>query len=149
MAAAEGAAAGNKRPESVLVVVHTVGGLVLLMERADRQGFWQSVTGSLEHDEDPDAAAARELVEETGLCAAPDATGVERVYEIYEHWRHRYPEGVTHNREYEYRLKLTSPVDVQLQPREHVRYEWVPISEAAERVFSWTNREALEVLLEG
>ena len=36
-----------KIPESVLVVIHTPALEVLLIERADKPGYWQSVTGSL------------------------------------------------------------------------------------------------------
>ena len=37
----------TKLPVSVLVVVHTEALDVLLLERAARPGYWQSVTGSL------------------------------------------------------------------------------------------------------
>ena len=45
-----------KLPLSVLVVVHTASLQVLLLERASRAGFWQSVTGSLDRVDEPLAA---------------------------------------------------------------------------------------------
>lgn len=69
-------AAGFKLPVSVLVVVHTAELDVLLLERASRPGFWQSVTGSLDFPEEPlEAAAAREVKEETGIDAAQGRLG--------------------------------------------------------------------------
>ena len=50
-----------KRPESVLVVIHTADLQILLLERADAPGFWQSVTGSLEEGENLPEAAWREV----------------------------------------------------------------------------------------
>jgi len=46
-----------KQPVSVLVLVHTIDLQVLLLERADRPGFWQSVTGSLDRDAGRNGAA--------------------------------------------------------------------------------------------
>lgn len=136
-----------KTPVSALVLIHTAELQVLLLERADRPGFWQSVTGSLEAGETPRDAAVREVMEETGL----DAAGIEdwqasNVYEIYPHWRHRYAPGVTHNTEHIFGLTLSRPLPVTLAPEEHIRYEWVDWREAAIRVFSWTNVEALRQL---
>ena len=37
-----------KLPLSVLVIVHTASRDVLLLERALRPGYWQSVTGSVD-----------------------------------------------------------------------------------------------------
>ncbi len=136
-----------KTPISALVLIHTADLQVLLLERADRPGFWQSVTGSLEEGETPRDAAIREVAEETGL----DASLIEdwqtsNIYEIYPHWRHRYAPGVTQNVEHVFGLTLPSPVPVVLAPEEHTRYEWVDWREAATRVFSWTNVEALRQL---
>ena len=61
-----------KRPESVLVLVYTTTGYVLVLRRIKPENFWQSVTGSLEWGEQAFDAAVRELKEETGL----DATGL-------------------------------------------------------------------------
>ena len=117
------------------------------MERADKTGFWQSVTGSVEGDETPLQAAIREVQEETGLDATQynlQDWQTSNVYEIYPHWRHRYAPGVVENREHLFGLELPSALPIKLEPNEHVRYEWVDWHEAAKRVFSWTNVDALK-----
>jgi len=123
---------------------------VLLIERADKPGFWQSVTGSIEsEDADLLATAARELMEETGIDAHQyqlQDWQFSQTYEIYPHWRHRYAAGVTQNVEHVFGLELPGRVPVKLAPREHIAYEWVDWREAAQRVFSWTNVEALRKL---
>jgi dATP pyrophosphohydrolase len=122
---------------------------VLVIERADKVGFWQSVTGSIEGDETPYQAAIREVAEETGLNAFDydfQDWEVANTYEIYPHWRHRYADGVTENVEYLFGLTLPAPLDIILAPNEHVRFEWVDWREAAQRVFSWTNVDALKRL---
>ncbi len=138
-----------KTPISALVLIHTSDLQVLIMERADKPGYWQSVTGSIEGDESPTQAAIREVFEETGLDAlAYDFQDwqVSNVYEIYPHWRHRYAPGVTENREHLFGLLLPDTLPVTLAPDEHTRYEWVDWREAAQRVFSWTNVDALKRL---
>jgi dATP pyrophosphohydrolase len=145
---------GYKTPISVLVLIHTPSLQVLLLERADKPGFWQSVTGSLEMLpegtlEELEDAAVREVREETGLDARDyklENWEFSNVYEIYPHWRHRYAPGVTHNTEHVFGLELPATLDVQLCPDEHVNHEWVDWREAAKRVFSWTNVEALRKL---
>jgi dATP pyrophosphohydrolase len=138
-----------KNPVSALVLIHTVDLQVLIMERADKTGFWQSVTGSLELGETPQQAAIREVFEETGL----DATQYDlqdwqatNTYEIYPHWRYRYAPGITTNIEHLFALELPKKMAITLAPDEHVQYEWVDWREAAKRVFSWTNVDALKRL---
>lgn len=135
-----------KQPISVLVVIHTVALDVLLLERADHPGYWQSVTGSRDDDETLRETAIREVGEETGL----DATRFElsdwhqqNVYEIYPQWLHRYPPGTTHNTEHVFGLLLPQQVPVQLSPREHLGFQWLPWNEAAYKVFSPSNRAAI------
>ena len=141
-----------KQPVSVLVLVHTQNLRVLLLERADFPEHWQSVTGSCEPGEALADTAARELAEETGLDAAAYGGVVDwRVsndFEIFPQWRHRYPPGTTHNKEHVFALAVPAPIDVQLNPREHLRYAWLPWPEAAKRCFSWTNKAAIEALPE-
>ena len=138
-----------KQPRSVLVVIYTPDGQVLLLERADRPGFWQSVTGSCEGDEMLIDTARREVKEETGLCAMPPALSDWRQtnhFEIYEHWRHRYAPGVTHNEEHVFGLLVPETVPVQLAPAEHLAWQWLPWDQAVHQVFSPSNAEALQQL---
>ena len=138
-----------KIPQSVLVVIYTPALDVLLIERADAPGFWQSVTGSKDHAVESFAdTAAREVMEETGIHVhAPGHTltdwALENVYEIYPQWRHRYAPGVTHNTEHVFGLCVPSGTAVQLSPREHVAYAWLPWRDAADRCFSPSNAEAV------
>lgn len=136
-----------KIPESVLVVIHTPDLQVLLIERADRPGYWQSVTGSLDASDEPLAVtAAREVAEETGINAAEhqlDDWQHTIDYEIYPQWRHRYAAGVTRNTEHWFGLRVAQPVPVTLAPREHLQYQWLSWREAAALCFSSSNAEAV------
>jgi dATP pyrophosphohydrolase len=141
---------GEKIPVSVLVVIHTPDLRVLLLERADHPGFWQSVTGSVDREDEPLAETCRrEVLEETGIDAADHLLTdwlLENRYEIYPHWRHRYPDGVTHNTEHVFGLLVPGPMPVTLAPREHLAFAWLPWEEAAGRCFSWSNAEAIRSL---
>ena len=139
-------AAAFKLPESVLVVVHTPELDVLLLERADHPGFWQSVTGSRHPGETLHDTAIREVGEETGIDAREHPLApwnLQNVYEIYAIWRHRYAPGVSFNTEHVFGLRLPRPLAVTIAPREHLASAWVPWREAAARVFSWSNRRAI------
>jgi dihydroneopterin triphosphate diphosphatase len=141
-----------KIPESVLVVIHTADLQVLLIERADKPGFWQSVTGSKDALDEPSAeTATREVMEETGIEVGSITVPTSNlrdwqqpnVYEIFETWRYRYGPGVTHNTEHVFSLCVPRDVVVTLAPREHLRFEWLPWQAAAERCFSPSNAQAI------
>ena len=117
-----------KIPVSSLIVIYTKKNDILLLSRADKKNYWQSVTGSLEPEESPYEAARREVFEETGIN--PNQYDIQdwnlnHEYEIFTHWRHRYPPNISKN-------------------TEHI----FGIEEAKSKVFSWTNRKALEKLCE-
>ncbi|CAJ0796918.1 Dihydroneopterin triphosphate diphosphatase [Ralstonia condita] len=137
----------HKIPVSVLVVIHTPDLHVLVMERADHPGFWQSVTGSCDALDEPLAETARrEVFEETGIDAGGHRLidwGHHIEYEIYPHWRHRYAPGVTRNTEHWFGLLVSGKVPVRLSPREHLQAEWLPYEDAAARCFSRSNAEAI------
>jgi dATP pyrophosphohydrolase len=139
-----------KIPISTLVLVHTPDLRVLLLERADYPGYWQSVTGSQEAGESLLQTATRELAEETGIDAAAYGGVVDwrlsNQYEIFARWRHRYPPGTTHNTEHVFSLQVPEPIEVRLAPEEHLAHLWLPWAEAAPKCFSWSNRDAISEL---
>jgi dATP pyrophosphohydrolase len=139
-----------KIPESVLVVIHTPDRHVLLMERTDHPGFWQSVTGSRDSlHEDLRLTAQREVMEETGITASITAFvdwSVANIYDIYPAWRGRYAPGVTQNTEHVFSLCVPSGTPVTLSAREHTAYQWLPYLEAADQCYSPSNAEAILML---
>lgn len=140
-----------KTPVSVLVVIYTPDLQVLLLERADHPGYWQSVTGSCDPGENLRQTAIREVAEETGLDAESFTFSdwqMHKVFEIYAEWRYRYAPGVTHNTEHVFGLEVPQPLSIRLAPREHLDFVWLPWQEAAKKVFSWTNVAAIEALPE-
>jgi dihydroneopterin triphosphate diphosphatase len=138
-----------KRPESILAVVHTRAGNVLLLKRADLPEFWQSITGALRWDEtDPRQTALREIEEETGICARPEALrdlGVIRCFPILPQFRGRYDPEVSHNIEHAFAFELPGEVDIRLST-EHTDYGWFPAEEAMNKAASWTDRESIQAL---
>ena len=140
-----------KRPESVLVVVYTRSGKVLLLQRADNPAFWQSVTGSMNWEETaPSMAASRELREETGLEAADRLQDLELVYRypILPQWRLRYAPEVQENTEHVFSFEPVAETMVTLNPAEHSQCAWFSFNEAAQKVASWTNRAVILKLAE-
>jgi dATP pyrophosphohydrolase len=139
-----------KLPESVLVVIYTPALDVLLLERADHPGFWQSVTGSRAAATEPlTATCVREVQEETGWIASPadfEDWNLEHRYAIYAEWRHRYEAGVTHNNEHVFGLCLPGSFVPTLAASEHINYRWLGWRAAADACFSWTNAEAIRRL---
>ena len=139
-----------KQPVSVLVVLHDGNGNLLLIERADRAGFWQSVTGSIEAGETLSQTALREVQEETGITLSDGQLHdwqQSRQYEIYPHWRHRYPPGITRNTEHVFSARIAPDTSIKLS-KEHTAFCWLERTDAAEKVFSPSNRQAILELAE-
>lgn len=125
------------------MLIHNLDGEVLMLERAEPGGFWQSVTGSLEAGETPDQAARREILEETGWDLVPLACFWSHRFPIRPPWSARYAPGVEENREYVFRLVLRGRARPRLNPAEHVNCAWIPAAEAVDRAFSWTNQAVI------
>ena len=134
----------KKIPKSILLLVYTKNKEVLLLKKKGNDDMWQSITGSLHENEKPYDAAVRELHEETGI-KSEKIIDCEKshVFEIYEMWRHKYDDGVTHNTEYIFKLELDEKIDITIDKDEHESYEWLTRVKAAEKVFSHTNRQAI------
>ena len=139
-----------KIPESILVVIHTPQCDVLLIERTDHPGFWQSVTGSKDSlHEELRRTAQREVAEETGICASLSRFknwSVSNVYDIYPAWQHRYAPGITRNTEHVFSLCVPFGMHIILSPTEHTAFQWLPYRAAADACFSPSNAEAILML---
>ena len=144
-----------KIPESVLVVIHTAALDVLLLERADAPGFWQSVTGSKDSDgESLVETCVREVGEETGIAIGSPGVPLTALvdwqlvnaYDIYPRWQHRYAPGVTRNTEHVFGLRVERDAAVRVAPREHLRFEWLDWRAAADKCSSPSNADAIRQL---
>ena len=139
-----------KRPESVLIVVHDPDGRILLLQRADIENFWQSVTGSLRWGETPRQAAVRELGEETGIAEAEQLIDWywTATFDILDVFKSRYSPGTTQNLEHMFSLEVQTDQAITLNPREHLCYSWLNYQDAINQVWSWSNRSAIERVAE-
>lgn len=146
----ESSPSAYKIPVSVLVVIHTADLLVLMMERAKWPGFWQSVTGSLDREDEPlRAAAIREVREETGIDATQHRLldwRESHYFDIFRRHQSRYAPGVTRNLEHVFSLEVPAALEITLAADEHLRHQWLPWREAAALTLSSTNRDAILAL---
>ncbi len=138
-----------KNPVSTLIVIHTADLQILLLERADHPGYWQSVTGSQHQEETLAQTAKREVAEETGLNTDNYQLidwQLQNQYEIFQEWRWRYAPGITHNTEHVFSLKLPETKSITVAEREHLGFIWLPWQQAADKVFSSSNAQAINNL---
>lgn len=137
-----------KRPESVLVVLYDEHHRILLLQRNDDPSFWQSVTGTVEAGELPAETAVREVAEETGIVLTPlqlnDCSHINR-YEIRRRWLHRYPQGTRFNTEHVFSACISSASELVLT--EHLAFEWLDKPDALAKLWSPSNRDAVEAFV--
>ena len=138
-----------KQPVSVLVVVYTRGGEVLLLRRKQPANFWQSVTGSLKWDETPLQAAQRELAEETGITDVSSLVDcrTQNKFPILSAWRSRYAPDIQSNTEHVFKLDLPETCEIILNPHEHTEYLWLTAEQAISKASSVTNRDAIHNII--
>ncbi|UWQ18211.1 RNA pyrophosphohydrolase [Jannaschia sp. M317] len=109
-------------------------GLIWVGERLDRPGAWQMPQGGIDKGEPPEAAAYRELTEETGLPASA-VTLLDRIDDplpydlppdiVPKMWKGRYRGQTQHW----YRMRYDGPddaVDLDHHVREFSRWCWMP-----------------------
>lgn len=120
---------------------------VLLLQRDDDADFWQSVTGTIELGESPIQTAYREVAEETGmqlnlaLHEIGDCRHLNQ-YKIRQQWLYRYPEGTQYNNEHVFCAQVSEAASISLT--EHLSYQWLKKSDALKKVWSATNRLAID-----
>jgi len=124
----------------VKVVVHD-GERILLLHRSPAEGgFWQPVTGTIEPGEHADEAAARELLEETGIEARPSYSGLHQSFLIERHpgdeRRHPFVDERT------YHVELPDEASIDLS-EEHVQYGWFTVESACDTIRWSDDRDSI------
>jgi 8-oxo-dGTP pyrophosphatase MutT (NUDIX family) len=140
---------GDRRPEEVAVVVRRPGPAgfeyLVVLRSPQKLGYWHLVAGGVEWEEDPAAAAARELAEETGLAAEPTALGATLAYDLAgdpESVRVRFPPGTTSITVWPFLADAPSGWEPTLDD-EHVEHRWLDADGAAALLLYPEPREAV------
>jgi 8-oxo-dGTP pyrophosphatase MutT (NUDIX family) len=132
-------------PHEVFVFVRR-GEKYLILRRSEQQGgYWHCVAGALEAGETYGEAAARELLEETGLAAAPRDLGRPYDYDI-EGWESHYEPGAERIHVECFVAEAPPGWEPELD-WEHDAYRWCLVAEATELLYWPEPREVLEELV--
>ena len=123
--------------KKVQVWVRAGAEYLLLKTNPKRGAFWQPVTGSVEAGETIEAAALRELVEETGLAPHVELSSVLSPFEFESNGKLF--------REYAFLAKVdpSSREKVRIDPKEHTEFKWVSLEQALELVKHESNARIL------
>jgi len=121
------------------------GAEYLVLHRSERQGgYWHPVAGGIEPGESSAAAAARELLEETGLAAAPVA--LDRSFEYRaEAWEPHYEDGMAPIRVDCYVVDAPAGWEPRLD-WEHEEHRWCSPAEGEALLFWPEPRDVLRDL---
>jgi lipoyl(octanoyl) transferase len=126
----------DRPPDLRTVSVVPIGadGRVLLLRRSEaRGGFWQPVTGRIEPGEAAEAAARRELREETGADIPVTALGYTHAFGIEPRFSAAAAAGVVVAEEAAFAARLPPAFACQLSD-EHSEHAWLSPGEAQERL---------------
>jgi lipoyl(octanoyl) transferase len=120
---------------------------ILMMLRRPEHGFWwQSVTGMMEPGENPEQAAHRELMEETGLTGTLRSLGLSHSFWV-DPAIVRFPDGEPRfNTEICYSMEVPMGAEVRLEPSEHSEYQWCGL-DVAHELMKWEGSKAAVLLL--
>jgi lipoyl(octanoyl) transferase len=122
---------------------------LLLRRRPSRGGFWQGISGAPLVGEDDQAAAQRELREETGLELAEPPTPVGYRYLLLprdaDAWRATCGPGVASVPEEVFVACAPDGFEPALAADEHDAYDWCALADALARLPFGENREALRL----
>ena len=140
---------GDRRPEEVAVVVRRFGKrgmeFLVVLRSAAKLGYWHLVAGGVEWGEEPAAAAARELAEETGLAATPESLGEALAYDLAgdpESVRERFPAGTETIVVWPFVADAPARWEPTLDD-EHVDHRWLDADDAVELLEYPEPREAV------
>ena len=134
--------------EIIKAVVHDGAGNVLLLKRREEHGgFWQPVTGRIEPEESTEAAAAREVQEETGQVAKIEPLDLHQSFLVDAAFlRNRdHPEFAS---ERAFAAEIDGHANILLDEEEHEAFGWFTFREACEKIRWSDDRQALEQLEE-
>ena len=126
----------DRGPDLRTVSVVPVGadGRVLLLRRsAARGGFWQPVTGRIEPGEEPEAAARRELCEETGADVPVRPLGYQHGFGVDPGLVRGRADGLTVAEETAFAARLPAGFACRISD-EHAEHAWCTSAEAMQRL---------------